>query len=101
MWRQTRSMGSSSASSRICLQQHNPQYNRYVTLFYYLSEGISSSLDLAKLSIGKKFSNAASAMAEQAIDVQKEARIRLEKFNARYKAVVDKGGEKRSSKKEA
>ena len=47
-------------------------------------------LDLAKLSTGEKFSNTASAMAEQAIDVQKEVRTRLEKFNARYKAAADK-----------
>ena len=47
-------------------------------------------LDLAKLSIGEKFSNAVSAMTEQAIDVQKEVRIRLEKSNARYIAAANK-----------
>ena len=45
---------------------------------------------MAKLPIGKKFSNAASAMTEQAIDIQKEVRTRLEKPNARYKATADK-----------
>ena len=47
-------------------------------------------LDLTKLSIGEKFSNVASAMAEQATDVQKEIRTRLEKSNARYKADANK-----------
>ena len=47
-------------------------------------------LDLAKLSIGEKFSSASSAMAEQTIDVQKEVRTRLERFNARYKTAIDK-----------
>ena len=47
-------------------------------------------LDLAKLPIGEKFSNAASVMTEQAIDIQKEVRTRLEKSNARYKATADK-----------
>ena len=47
-------------------------------------------LDLAKLSISEKFSNAASVMAEQAIDVQKEVRAKLEISNARYKAKADK-----------
>ena len=46
------------------------------------------------MSIGEKFSNAASAMAEQAIDVQKEFRTRLEKSNARYKTTTDKRREK-------
>jgi len=36
-------------------------------------------LDLAKFPIGEKFSSAASVMAEQTIDVQKEVRTRLEK----------------------
>ena len=47
-------------------------------------------LNLAKLSIGGNFSNADSAMAEQAINVQKEIRIRLKKSNTRYKATADK-----------
>jgi len=47
-------------------------------------------LDLAKLPIGEKFSNAASVMTEQAIDIQKEVRTRLEKSSARYKATADK-----------
>ena len=47
-------------------------------------------LDLAKLSIGEKFSSAASVMDEQIIYVQKELRTRLEKSNARYKALADK-----------
>ena len=51
-------------------------------------------LDLAKLSTGEKFSTAASVIAEQAIDVQKKVRTRLEKSNARYKAAADKRREK-------
>jgi len=47
-------------------------------------------LDLAKLPIREKFSNAASAMAKQIQDVQEEVRLKLEKFNARYKAATDK-----------
>jgi len=47
-------------------------------------------LDLSKLPIGEKFCSAASVMAEQIIDVQKEVRTRLEKSNARYKAPADK-----------
>jgi len=46
-------------------------------------------LDLAKLYIGEKFSNAASAMAKQILDVQEEVRLKLES-NARYKAATDK-----------
>jgi len=42
------------------------------------------------LSIGEKFRNAVSVMAEQAIDIQKEIRIRLEKSNARNKAAANK-----------
>jgi len=42
------------------------------------------------LPIGEKFCSAASVMAEQIIDVQKEVRTRLEKSNARYKASADK-----------
>ena len=47
-------------------------------------------LDLAKLSIREKFSSASSVMAEQILDVQEEFQLKLEKFNARYKAAVDK-----------
>jgi len=47
-------------------------------------------LDLAKLSIDEKFSNAANVMAQQAIDAQKEVRTRLEKFNTRYKVAAYK-----------
>jgi len=47
-------------------------------------------LYLAKLTIGNKFSSATSAVAEQTIDVQKKVRARLEKSNARYKAVANK-----------
>jgi len=47
-------------------------------------------LDLAKLPIGEKSSSAASAMAEQILDVRKEVRTRLEKSNVRYKAATDK-----------
>ena len=47
-------------------------------------------LDLTKLLIGKKFNNAANAMAEHAIDVQKEVRVRFEKSNTKYKAAADK-----------
>ena len=53
--------------------------------------------DLVKLSIGEKFSDAASAMAEQAIDVQKEVRTRLEKFNEGTRPQLIKG-EKKSLK---
>ena len=61
-------------------------------------------LDLAKLSIGEKFSNAASIMTKQAIDIQKEIRkaidiqkeirIRLEKSNVRCKTAANKEKEK-------
>jgi len=47
-------------------------------------------LDLAKLSIGKKFSNVASSITEQAIDIKKEVRTGLEKSNARYNATANK-----------
>ena len=47
-------------------------------------------LDLAKLLIGEKFSSAASTMTEQVIDIQEEVRLKLEKFNAKYKEVTDK-----------
>ena len=46
-------------------------------------------LDLTKLSICQKFSNATSAIVKQAKDAQKEVQTRLE-TNARYKAAVDK-----------
>jgi len=36
-------------------------------------------LDLAKLSIGEKFSNAANTLAEQVLDVQKSVQLKLEK----------------------
>jgi len=67
---------------------------RVATLFYCLSEVPHHLLDLVKLPIGEKFSNAASVMAEQAIDIQKEIRARLEKSNKRYKATTDKRREK-------
>ena len=57
-------------------------------------------LNLAKLSIGEKFSNAASAMAEQDINVQKEIRTRLRNSIQDTKPLLIKGGENRSSKKE-
>ena len=57
-------------------------------------------LDLAKLFIGEKFSNAASAMPEQAIYVQKEVRIKLEKSNTRYKIAADKRRREKSLEKE-
>ena len=81
------------SSSAVFLQQHNmsPFSIVYRKVLYDL-------LDLARLSIGEKFSNASTAMAEQAIDVQKEVKKRLEKSNARYKALLTKGEEKWSSK---
>ena len=47
-------------------------------------------LDLAKLPIGEKFSNAANAMAEQVLDIQEEVQLKLEKSNAKYKVTADK-----------
>ena len=47
-------------------------------------------LDLAKLPIEERFSNAASVMAKQILDVQESVRLRLEKSNAKYKAAADK-----------
>jgi len=83
-------MGSRFILSEFALKKFNSQLNGYVTLFYFYQKVSHHLLDLAKLPIGEKFSNAVSAMAEQAIDVQKEVRTRLEKFNARYKAGADK-----------
>jgi len=96
MWRQAKSMGSSFVSSGVAYvsainssTSMSPFSIVYRKIPYHL-------LDLAKLPIGEKFSSAAIAMAEQTIDVQKEVGTRLEKPNARYKAIADK--EKRSSK---
>jgi len=100
MWRQTKSMRLSSSPNGVYLQQHNLQFNEYVALFYCLSKGTSTLLNLAKLSIGEKFSNAASAMAEQDINVQKEIRTRLRNSIHDTKSLLIKGGENRSSKKE-
>jgi len=47
-------------------------------------------LDLAKLAIGENFSSVASSLAEQILDVQEEVRLKLKKFNARYKVAADK-----------
>jgi len=47
-------------------------------------------LDLTKLSIGKKFSNTASTMVEQVQHVQEQVRLKLEKANAKYKAITEK-----------
>ena len=47
-------------------------------------------LDLSKLSIGEKFRNTASVMAEQILDVQEEVRLKLEKSNVKYKEAADK-----------
>ena len=47
-------------------------------------------LNSAKLHIDEKFSSVSSVMTEQTIDVQKEVRTGLEKFNARYKTAADK-----------
>ena len=47
-------------------------------------------LDLAKLPIGEKFSNVASAISEQVLDVQESVRLKLEKSNIKYKTTTDK-----------
>ena len=47
-------------------------------------------LDSTKLPIRDKFSNAVRAMAEQIINVQESVRLRLEKYNAKYKVIADK-----------
>jgi len=47
-------------------------------------------LELIKLPIGKRFSSAASAMAEQVLDVQESVQSKLEKSNAKYKIATDK-----------
>jgi len=77
-------------SSRVCLQRaiHNSTGMSSFSIVY--RKVPHHLLDLAKLPTDKKFSNAASAMAMQAIDVQKEVRTRLEKSNARHKAAADK-----------
>ena len=82
--------GSGFTSSRVCLQRatHNSTGMSSFSIVY--RKVPHHLLDLAKLPTGKKFSNAASAMAMQAIDVQKEVRTRLEKSNARYKSAATK-----------
>ena len=47
-------------------------------------------VDLIKLPSGKRFSSAASAMAEQVLDVQESVQSKLEKSNAKYKIATDK-----------
>ena len=47
-------------------------------------------LNLTKLSTGEKFSNIASTIAEQVLDVHEKVRLKLKKSNARYKVAADK-----------
>ena len=62
-----------------------------ISLFAFVYRKIPHHLlDLAKLSIGEKFSTAASVMAEQVLDVQESFRLKLENSNAKYKASADK-----------
>ena len=70
---QAKSMGSGFTSCRVCLQQCNPQLN----------------CPLARSSVMQ-------LMAEQAIDIQKEVRIRLEKSNSKYKATAGKRKKEKS-----
>ena len=58
------------------------------------------SLDLAKLSIGEKFSHAACTMDEQVLDVQEHVQLKLEKSNVKYKVTAYKKSEINSLRKE-
>ena len=93
MWRQTKSMGSSSASSGVCFNNTSYSSTSMSPFSIVYRKVPHHLLDLAKVSIVQKFSNEASTMA-QVIDVQREVRKRLEKSDARYKAAADKRREK-------
>ena len=90
MWRQTKSMGSSFAQAKFAYNSavHNSTgLSPFIIVYWKVPHHL---LDLANLPIWKKFSSAASTMAEQILDVQEEVWLKLEKSNAKYKAAADK-----------
>ena len=83
-------MGSSFASSGVSYNSivHGSTGMSHIAIVY--RKVPHHLLDSTTLPIREKFSNAVRAMAEQIIDVQESVRLRLEKYNAKYKVIADK-----------